>query len=171
MDYASISLMLSAAIAPVVLISGIGLLLMSMTNRYARPLDRIRILIKEYELAKKADDKNHALYKEEIDILYRRAKILQTAILFAILSISSVVVMIMTLFVSGYFGLTSSYLIIFLFCSSMISLLISVLYFLADFTISVRAIKIELQKVTESLSSIEDEKVDLVPDLRKILKK
>jgi hypothetical protein len=37
----SMSTILQAAIAPTVLISGIGLLLLSMTNRYARPLDRL----------------------------------------------------------------------------------------------------------------------------------
>ena len=38
-----------AAIAPVIVISGIGLLLLSITNRYGRAIDRARLLMRELQ--------------------------------------------------------------------------------------------------------------------------
>jgi hypothetical protein len=43
---------LSASIAPVIVISGIGLLLLSMTNRYSRVIERARELIKDLDATK-----------------------------------------------------------------------------------------------------------------------
>jgi len=40
---------LTASIAPVIVISGIGLLLLSITNRYGRAIDRVRLLARELE--------------------------------------------------------------------------------------------------------------------------
>jgi hypothetical protein len=41
--------LLQSSIAPVTLISGAGLLLLSMTNRYGRAIDRIRVIVKEVQ--------------------------------------------------------------------------------------------------------------------------
>ena len=38
---------LAASIAPVIVISGVGLRLLSMTNRYSKVIDRARELIKD----------------------------------------------------------------------------------------------------------------------------
>src|ERR1017187_2945916 len=38
---------LTASIAPVIVISGVGLLLLSITNRYGRAIDRARLLARE----------------------------------------------------------------------------------------------------------------------------
>jgi hypothetical protein len=47
---------LQVAIGPVILISGVGLLLLTLTNRYGRTIDRSRLLMRELrELA--ADDR------------------------------------------------------------------------------------------------------------------
>lgn len=40
---------LTASIAPVIVISGVGLLLLSITNRYGRAIDRVRLLARELE--------------------------------------------------------------------------------------------------------------------------
>jgi hypothetical protein len=40
--------LLQASISPVTVISGVGMLLLSMTNRYGRVIDRVRHLIKEH---------------------------------------------------------------------------------------------------------------------------
>ena len=40
---------LTASIAPVVVISGVGLLLLSITNRYGRAIDRARLLARGLE--------------------------------------------------------------------------------------------------------------------------
>ena len=38
---------LTASIAPVIVISGVGLLLLSITNRYGRAIDRARLLMRD----------------------------------------------------------------------------------------------------------------------------
>src|ERR1039457_3922044 len=40
---------LTASIAPVIVISGVGLLLLSITNRYGRVIDRARLLMRELQ--------------------------------------------------------------------------------------------------------------------------
>ena len=55
MDNHNLIAILQASLTPVVLISGIGLLLLSMTNRIARLLDRIRFLGKEIKTASKTE--------------------------------------------------------------------------------------------------------------------
>ena len=86
MNINDLILVLQTSMAPCVLISGVGLLVLSMTNRLGRPLDRIRDLTSNLEQAE-AEQKRVLL--EEIDILYKRAKLLQIAVTFAVLSISS----------------------------------------------------------------------------------
>ena len=64
---------LQLAIAPVILISGVGLLLLTLTNRFGRVLDRARALNRDAELS--------AHVREQIEILRRRASILRTSVM------------------------------------------------------------------------------------------
>ncbi len=43
----SVVQILTASIAPVIVISGVGLLLLSISNRYGRAIDRVRQLARE----------------------------------------------------------------------------------------------------------------------------
>jgi hypothetical protein len=55
---------LSASIAPVIVISGVGLLLLSMTNRYGRVIERARDFIKDLDATQ--DDARRKLLVEQI---------------------------------------------------------------------------------------------------------
>ena len=68
---------LQTAIGPMILISGVGMLLLNMTNRLGRTIDRSRHLV---ELLKKCDEDERRRYKQQLDILWRRAQLLQSAI-------------------------------------------------------------------------------------------
>ena len=61
------------------MISGVGLLLLSMTNRYSRVLERARDFIKDLDATE--DDSRRKLLVEQIHIIYRRARILRLAII------------------------------------------------------------------------------------------
>ena len=76
---------LSASIAPVIVISGVGLLLLSMTNRYSRVIDRARELTRDLEGT--VESERRGLIVEELQILYRRARILRLAIILSSISI------------------------------------------------------------------------------------
>ena len=87
---------LQGSIAPTILISGVGLLLLTMTNRLARSIDRVRGLCKEIK-------DNHTLDPAQIflqiDIFYQRCRYLQAAIAFATATILAVSTIIFFLFV------------------------------------------------------------------------
>jgi hypothetical protein len=67
---------LQVAIGPVILISGVGLLLLSMTNRLGRAIDRARILREEIRSKSSVDEQN---IKEQLNILWHRADIIRKA--------------------------------------------------------------------------------------------
>ena len=79
----SYAVTLSDALTPITLISGVGLLLVSMTNRYNHSTDRLRQLIRESDAIKprKDDDLEHAK-----DLIFLRVRLLRQAILLVVIS-------------------------------------------------------------------------------------
>jgi cytoskeletal protein RodZ len=106
---------------------------------------RLRTLIKEFEENK--DIKNKDINTEEIKIFYKRARVLQTAIMFSVISICLVVIMMLSLFFSILFKIDLSYIVFFSFVLALLTLIVSILYYLYDFRISMHAIKLELKKL------------------------
>ena len=143
MNIADLLVVLQTSLAPCVLISGVGLLVLSMTNRLGRPLDRIRALTTEIRLAEGEQKK---VLLEEIDILYRRAKLLQMAVTFSVLSIFFVATIIFTIFVTVMFGAGLENLIVIQFSASLITLVISVILFVWDIQLGLNSIKIEIDR-------------------------
>ncbi len=58
------------AITPVILLSGVGALMLTLTNRLGRVVDRTRSLAEKLQAAA-PDDKSHV--DQQLDILWRRA--------------------------------------------------------------------------------------------------
>ncbi|HIU85163.1 MAG TPA: DUF2721 domain-containing protein [Candidatus Aphodousia gallistercoris] len=77
------SITLQAALTPITLISGVGLLLVSMTNRYNHSTDRLRQLLRESEAIKPRKD---ADLEHAIDLIFLRVRLLRQAILLVVLS-------------------------------------------------------------------------------------
>ncbi len=129
--------------APIVLISGVGLLLLSMTNRIGRPIDSIRALTQELRVA---EGDQHRVLLEEIDILYRRAKLLRVAVAFSVLSIFFVAMLILVLFVAVTLGAGLEWLIELLFSGSLMSLVVSLAMFLWDIQLGLNSVKLEIDR-------------------------
>jgi hypothetical protein len=127
---------LQIAIGPVVLISGVGLLILSLTNRLGRVIDRGRMLAREPKVAKA-----HAL---QIQILSRRANILQRAIVFAVICVLLAAVLIITLFFTAAFQFEDAWLIGLLFVGAMGSLIVSLVSFLQELHQSLIAYHIDI---------------------------
>src|SRR5271154_1475634 len=89
---------LQVATGPVILISGIGLLLLTMTNRLGRTIDRARQLCRE--LPEAGGDK-HGQTLTQIAIIYRRAQVLRLSIGLAGFSVLLVSALIIILFVGA----------------------------------------------------------------------
>lgn len=135
-------LILQTSTVPVVLISGIGLLLLSMTNRLGRPIDRIRLMTPSLETATPEDRK---LIMDQISILMKRARNLQRAILLATTSIFLVAMMIIGLFLNSWLLLNIEILIAVFFAVSMVCLVLSLVLFLWDISLSLNSIDIEVK--------------------------
>lgn len=95
-------LIMHNALTPIVLISGVGLVMLSMTNRYNNCTDRIRQLIREREA-------NGFRYEPDLDreilLVYKRAAYLRKALLCISLSAVFTGAIIAVNLIAGYSGL------------------------------------------------------------------
>ena len=138
---------LQVAIGPVILISGIGLLLLSMTNRLARVIDRSRQLSHALGSAK---DSDRAVVASQIQILSTRALLVKQAITLATLSILFAAVLVITLFLAAVLSWEVGGFVAILFIACMGSLIVSLIAFLRDIHLSLAALKLELAAKHES---------------------
>jgi Protein of unknown function (DUF2721) len=73
MPTTSVVQILTACIAPVIVISGIGLLLLSITNRYGRAIDRARLIMRELQ----SGDADVRHLEEQLRRTHQRARLLR----------------------------------------------------------------------------------------------
>ena len=132
---------LQTAIGPVILISGVGLLLLSMTNRLSRVIDRARNLLSYSEtVAGPPRQKTLA----QIDILWSQARLIRLAILFAAISLLCAALLIIILFITALFGIEDAWLLSIIFVACLGSLITSLIVFITDINRSLSAFKVEL---------------------------
>ena len=134
---------LQVAIGPAVLISGVGLLILSLTNRLGRVVDRGRGLIRELRENPQSDNSNVV---KQLDILSRRASLLQWSIVFAVLCVFFAAILIITLFFTAAMNFGNAWLIGSLFICSMIALIISLIAFLLDTNHSLQAFYLDIKR-------------------------
>jgi hypothetical protein len=132
---------LQVAIGPVILISGIGLLLLSLTNRFGRAVDRSRQLVREL---READEGNRQRLAGQVDILFQRARLIQAAIILGAASVLFAAVLIITLFFTALLKLEIALVISLLFICCLGSLILSLGAFIKDIQLSLKALRLEL---------------------------
>ena len=132
---------LQTAIGPVILISGVGLLLLTMTNRFGRIVDRTRILNAQLD---NLSGTNRETIVAEVAVLWRRARLVRLAIFFASMSALSAALLIIVIFIMALLRIEYACLLCALFVICMISLIASLLVFIRDINRSLAALKIEL---------------------------
>jgi hypothetical protein len=134
---------LQVAIGPVILISGVGLLLLTMTNRYGRVIDRSRLLVRESG-GMAGPDRERLL--AQLGILMRRAELIRLAILLAGVSVLLAATLIIVLFLMALLGLEVAWLITLLFSGCMLALIGSLVSFIMDVNQSLAAVRLEVEK-------------------------
>ncbi len=137
--------MLSSAIAPVTLISGMAFLISIMATRYARCIDRIRVILKELKAMGGAHCNEGQHLRRQIRILYARTKALRTTMTFAASSVFCVVLTIFGSFSSMMFEFPSALTVASIFLIALLLLVAAVSGFIRDILISLRAVKVEIQ--------------------------
>jgi Cu/Ag efflux pump CusA len=132
---------LQTAVGPVILISGVGLVLLSLTNRFGRAVDRTRQILREMRGAPEDTRKRLAA---QVANLYERARLIQRAIIFSTISLLFAAVLIITLFFTALMKWESALAVSLLFICCLVSLIISLIAFIMDIRLSLQALKMEM---------------------------
>ncbi len=135
--------MIQLSITPVILITGLGSLMLSMTNRLGRIVDRTRILAGQTQAAKD-DSRGHV--EAQLIILYRRAKLVQRAVIYNTLGMFTSGLLVIVIFVSALAGIEAGVLILALFMGAIGFLLAALGYFLSDVNLALKALGLEVDK-------------------------
>ncbi|MCA9238067.1 MAG: DUF2721 domain-containing protein [Planctomycetales bacterium] len=140
MNFERLIPVLQVAIGPVILISGVGLLLLTMTNRFGRVIDRSRELV---ELVR-AGNGERQRSEAQLKILWDRARLLRTAIYLAGASALLAATMVVALFVGALQSLEVATFVGALFVGCLATLCGSLVFFLRDLQRSLHALALEL---------------------------
>lgn len=133
---------LQVAVGPVILISGIGLVLLSLTNRFGRAADRSRQLAREM---RDSEGEERRQLAAQVENLYQRAGLIQVAIVFATISLLLVALLIIVLFIAALMKLEAGFFISILFICCMVTLIAALVAFIQDIKLSLTALKLELR--------------------------
>jgi hypothetical protein len=134
---------LTASIAPVIVISGVGLLLLSITNRYGRVIDRAHLLMRELQDSDpEGADVRHL--EDQLRHTHQRARLLRASMVFSSCSIFFVSLTILSLFVEQIFHLGLDFVGLPFFALCLIALVISIYYSIRDIILSLSALELEL---------------------------
>ena len=136
------------SVSPVIVISGVGLVLLSMVNRYGHITNKTRDLSK---VLKKSGDDTEGHLHEQLHIFFRRAKRLRLAIVFACVSLLCAAVLISTLFLMSLLQLEGALVIVVLFIGCMLSLSASLIVFLTDINMSLQALSLEFDSHSKTI--------------------
>jgi hypothetical protein len=132
---------LQTAIGPVVLISGVGLLLLTMTNRLGRIVDRSRSLAHQTRTST-GDEQETA--SAQLQILRQRAELMRWAIALAAFCVLFAALLVISLFVTALFGVEAAWLVAALFILSMLCLIVSMVMFILDINKALHATALEV---------------------------
>ncbi len=138
-DVAAVARVIELAVAPVFLLAGISGLMVVLTNRLARIIDRARALqAAESEIT---GDKDRTRISQELKAAYARGRVVNFAILMATLSALMVCLVIITLFMGSFQSAEMSVVISGMFVVCMLFLALAFCAFLAEVLISTGYLK------------------------------
>ncbi len=131
------------AITPVILISGMGALMITLTNRMARIVDRTRV-VAEAMPAAMPEDRRHL--ESQLDIMWRRALLLRRAVTANGLSMLVSCLLVVAIFASAMLGWQLQALMLGLFSASILLLIASLVDFLRDIFVSLHALHLQVER-------------------------
>jgi len=133
--------LLQATLTPVALISGVGLLLLSMVNRYNHAIDRIRYLLKEKHDRPTADWRKTDL---SIAIIFGRCRMMRRAILCVASSIACSGAMVFATALEGLGSMNLGWLKALLLVTSVGLVVVASLLFVVEVGYSLKALDLEM---------------------------
>jgi len=133
---------LRSSFSPVVLISGVGLLLLSLNQRLGRTIDRSRALVAELN---RPDCERGERKITQLRILYNRGRILRFSIVSISFSILSSSLIIPVLLVMQFFHTDLRSVGVMLFLLSVLGVILSAISLLVDVSLTLKALGIEVK--------------------------
>jgi hypothetical protein len=134
------------SITPVILISGVGAHMITLTNRMGRVVDRTRSLAGSLRKAE-AGERSHL--DSQLEILWRRAGLLRRAVTFAGFSMLISCLLVLVIFVDALLQRQFGLELVIIFFLSVASLIASLVAFLRDIWVSLHALQLEVEKARE----------------------
>ena len=141
----SVVQILTASIAPVIVISGVGLLLLSITNRYGRAIDRVRLLALDLSESDPESARRRHL-NDQLRLTSERAHMLRSSMLYASTSIFFVSLTVLSLFAEELLQLKKDFIALPFFAVCLMSLVVSMYYSIRDITVSLVALDLEVSE-------------------------
>ena len=138
----NLATVMSQAVAPVFLITGVSGLIASQGTRFGRVIDRTRTLLREGD---KLYPGQNSYVINELKALYIRAKILRTAIICAAISIFFIANTVLMSFFSFWHDLELQLASELSFVASLVFVMLSVAFFIRDFMIGLRSIAFDIK--------------------------
>lgn len=131
------------AITPVILISGMGALMLTLTNRMGRIVDRTRILAGQVR-ATAGDERAHL--ERQLDIMWRRTLLVRQAVTYNGLSMVMSCLLVVAIVLSAMGGWNLDFVMMGLFILSILLLFASLVTFLRDIFVSLHALRLEVER-------------------------
>lgn len=142
-SFSSFLPIIQLAITPVILVSGMGALMIVLTNRMGRIVDRTRELAEAVPAAVE-DDRVHL--ETQLDILWNRSLLIRRAVTAAGLSMLLSCVLIVVLLGAAVLGWNVHAVVLALFGGSVLLLVASLVEFLRDIFVALQALKLQVDR-------------------------
>jgi hypothetical protein len=137
---AAIAHVIQLAVAPVLLLSGIGAILAVMAHSLARVVDRARELEQQLLLAASAED--DARIDAQLATLAHRATLASRAIALCTLTALFICAVVATLFLAVFLGFDASMWVALLFIAAMAAFFTALLVFLREIFVATSSLRI-----------------------------
>lgn len=138
------------AITPVILLSGMGALMLTLTNRMGRIVDLTRSLA---EAMSRATGAERAHLEGQLGILWKRSLLIRRSVTANGLSMLSSCVLVIVLGVTALFHWNLGVLVLLLFTLSVLLLIASLVEFLREIFMSLHALHMQVEWARRSSSS------------------
>lgn len=140
-DLNAISHVIQLSVAPVFLLTGIGALLGVMTSRLSRIIDRARTV---EPLLSHAQPPDSDRFDQELEVLKRRARLINRAITLHVIAALLVCAVIVGLFITAYYAWSPDLtrVLAALFALALLALIVGLLSFLREVYVATQTLRI-----------------------------
>lgn len=133
---------IQAAIAPVVLISGVGLLLLTLSGRLGRIVDRTRLVAAEL---KSVDEHDRAGLLHQLNVLRHRARLIRLALTLSATAVALVGLVITLLFLGQIYPWHVTLVCTVLFVAALLCVVVAMFVFVRELTESLVALELSIE--------------------------